>query len=112
MAVNHGNGPELTNLQIQDLAERLEVSSPIMSYRVVGERVELHLLGGGVAIGSLGVPSAVVLEELSVKELRLIAAAVAQAGLGQIPGAKKLRKSELLAALATIDPKLIEEVTA
>jgi hypothetical protein len=96
----------LTDLQIQDLAEQLEISSPILSYRVVGERVELHLLGGAVAIGSLGQKSAVILEELSVKELRQIATAV------KIPGAKKLRKSELLAALATVDPKLIEEATA
>ena len=102
MAAKHGNGPELTPLQIQDLAERLEVSSPIMSYRVVGERVELHLLGGAVAVGSLG-ESGPGLDDLTVKELRLIAAAV------KIPGAKKLRKSELLAALERVDPKLIEE---
>ena len=96
MATKQGDGPELNSLEIQDLAERLDITSPIMSYRVVGERVELHLLGGGVAIGRLG-EGGVDLDTLSVKELRKIAQAV------KIPGAKRLRKAELLAALSTVD---------
>jgi len=104
MATKQGDGPELSSLEIQDLAEQLDISSPIMSYRVVGERVELHLLGGGVAIGRLGeklndVQPAIYiyLDDLSVRDLRKIAQAV------KIPGAKRLRKAELLAALSTVD---------
>lgn len=102
MASKLGNGPELTSLEIQDLAERLDVSTPIMSYRVVGERVELHLLGGGVAIGSLDEkPTTAQLVNFTAKELRKIAVII------KIPGAAKLRKSELLAALADIEPRIL-----
>lgn len=102
MATKQGDGPELNSLEIQDLAERLDITSPIMSYRVVGERVELHLLGGGVAIGRLGeklndVQPAIDLDDLSVRDLRKIAQAI------KIPGAKRLRKAELLAALSIVD---------
>lgn len=40
---------ELTALQIQDVIERAEVTTPVLSYKVTGNRVELHLLGGPVA---------------------------------------------------------------
>jgi hypothetical protein len=40
---------ELTDLQLQDVIERAEVSTPVLAYKVVGRRVELHLLGGPVA---------------------------------------------------------------
>ena len=96
MATKQGDGPELSSLEIQDLAEQLDISSPIMSYRVVGERVELHLLGGGVAIGRLG-EGGIDLDDLTVSQLKAIAQAV------KIPGAKRLRKAELLAALSTVD---------
>ena len=39
----------LTDLQLQDVIERAEVSTPVLAYKVVGNRVELHLLGGPVA---------------------------------------------------------------
>lgn len=96
MATKQGDGPELSSLEIQDLAEKLDITSPIMSYRVVGERVELHLLGGGVAIGRLG-EGVINLDDLSVRDLRKVAQAV------KIPNAKRLRKAELLAALSIID---------
>jgi hypothetical protein len=38
----------LTHQQIQDIAQREGVNNPIMSARVVGNRVELHLLGGAI----------------------------------------------------------------
>lgn len=40
---------ELTDLQLQDVIERAEVSTPVLAYKVIGSRVELHLLGGPVA---------------------------------------------------------------
>jgi hypothetical protein len=40
---------ELSELQIRDVIERAEVSTPVLAYKVVGNRVELHLLGGPVA---------------------------------------------------------------
>jgi len=40
---------ELTDLQIQDVIERAEVTTPVLAYKVMGNRVELHLLGGPVA---------------------------------------------------------------
>ncbi len=40
---------ELTELQIRDVIERAEVSTPVLAYKVLGNRVELHLLGGPVA---------------------------------------------------------------
>jgi hypothetical protein len=49
MQKHHDSDQELTPLQIQDIAERAEVDTPIMSYKVVGNRVELHLLGGAIA---------------------------------------------------------------
>lgn len=100
MATKQGDGPELSSLEIQDLAEKLDITSPIMSYRVVGERVELHLLGGGVAIGRLG-EGVIDLDDLSVRDLRKVAQAV------KIPNAKRLRKAELLAALSIIDHKTL-----
>lgn len=39
----------LTDLQLRDVIERAEVTSPVLAYKVVGNRVELHLLGGPVA---------------------------------------------------------------
>ena len=40
---------ELTDLQLQDVIERAEVSTPVLAYKVIGQRIELHLLGGPVA---------------------------------------------------------------
>jgi hypothetical protein len=40
---------ELSELQIRDVIERAEVTTPVLAYKVLGNRVELHLLGGPVA---------------------------------------------------------------
>jgi hypothetical protein len=40
---------ELTEIQLQDVIERAEVTTPVLAYKVTGSRVELHLLGGPVA---------------------------------------------------------------
>jgi hypothetical protein len=40
---------ELSELQIRDVIERAEVTTPVLAYKVAGNRVELHLLGGPVA---------------------------------------------------------------
>ncbi len=39
----------LTDLQLQDVIERAEVTTPVLAYKVTGNRVELHLLGGPIA---------------------------------------------------------------
>ncbi|MFZ0547823.1 MAG: Rho termination factor N-terminal domain-containing protein [Candidatus Promineifilaceae bacterium] len=39
----------LTDVQLQDVIERAEVTTPVLAYKVSGNRVELHLLGGPIA---------------------------------------------------------------
>lgn len=57
---------ELTPFQLQDVIERAEVSTPVLAYKVIGSRVELHLLGGPVAYVEADwlVEPEVVLEEI------------------------------------------------
>ena len=49
MQKHHDSETELTPLQIHDLVEREEITTPILAYKVIGGRVELYLLGGAVA---------------------------------------------------------------
>jgi hypothetical protein len=39
---------DLDDSRVRHAAEELKIETPIMSVRVVGERLELHLLGGTV----------------------------------------------------------------
>ena len=98
--------------EIQAIAEDLDINVPIMSYKVVGGRVELHLYGGGIAIhetrSAAGDVDEVVaqLNGIRVRDLRKIAKE-----LGVAKPTTKL-KTELLvelAARAELDPAAVQE---
>jgi len=104
---------ELTPAQIQNIAEELEVGSPIMAYRVVGDRVELHLVGGGIATyDQAGEVSTQPIDvEASNPDLELFIELVAglnvnqlrkAAGMLGIPGANRMKKQLLIEALSKI----------
>ena len=88
--------PELTQRQLLDIAHEHEVNVPISAYRVVGDRVELFLYGGGrISHSSAG---RIALADLDTKQLRYLATHL------NIPGRTKMKRAELLTALATADP--------
>lgn len=62
---------ELTAKDLQDIARLAKIDSPIQAYRVVGNRVELTLLGG--VKREIPLQIKVSLEDMSLKELRSIA---------------------------------------
>lgn len=82
---------------VKQAAVELGVDKPIMSYKVVGNRVELHLLGGSVAVWTRRSPGPyrrrAVLSRLSTKELRR------QARLHEIRGRSKMSRSQLIDAI-------------
>ena len=113
--------PDLSPQEIQAIAEDLDINVPIMSYKVVGGRVELHLYGGGIAIHEtqpakpnetdvLGQLVSDIIEQqlhdLRVRDLRKIAKE-----LGITRTSMKLRKELLieLAARAELDPAAVQE---
>ena len=75
--------------KIKRAAKILEVDKPIMSYRVVGDRVELRLLGGSVAILDPH-PS---YRDMRVSELKQIARRL------KVPGRSKMNREQLVQAL-------------
>jgi hypothetical protein len=95
---------------VRQAAAELGVDKPIMSYKVIGDRIELHLLGGSVVKSpARPVPNAVsgtdpdlavppyqrrdVLSHLSTKELRRRASEV------NIRGRSKMSRAQLIEAL-------------
>lgn len=62
---------ELTPKELQDIARLARIDSPIQAHRVVGNRLELTLLGG--VKREIALHNKVNLEELSLKELQSIA---------------------------------------
>ena len=63
---------QLTAQELQSAAKQLDVKTPIMSHKVVGNRVELHLLGGAVVQGQvkdLGAAETPDLDSLGYREL-------------------------------------------
>ncbi|MGB3714493.1 MAG: hypothetical protein WA996_08700 [Candidatus Promineifilaceae bacterium] len=100
---------------VKQAAVELGVDKPIMSYKVVGDRIELHLLGGSTAVWTARpVPKAVTgpvpdlagpfdrrrtrLAHLSTKELR------SRASERRLRGRSKMSRSQLIEALeATSD---------
>ena len=94
--------------EIQAIAEDLDINVPIMSYKVVGGRVELHLYGGGIAIHETQPAASIVdqLDNLRVRDLRKIAKE-----LGITRTSMKLKKELLieLAARAEHDPAAVQE---
>jgi hypothetical protein len=109
---------QLSHEELQALAKDLDINTPIMSHRVVGDRIELHLLGGfeytvfdmlapeklapeKSGARAIDIPS--LLADLSVKELRLIAK-----DLG-ISGYSKMKKAALVKALSSLDADLVSD---
>lgn len=94
---------------VKQAAEELGVDKPIMSYKVVGDRIELHLLGGSTAVWTARpVPKAVTgpvpdlaaspyqrrtLLTVSIKELRR------QAAKRHLRGRSKMSRAQLIEAL-------------
>ena len=94
--------------EINAIAQDLDIDVPIMSYKVVGGRVELHLYGGGIAIHETQPAVSVVdrLDNLRVRDLRKIAKE-----LGITRTSMKLKKELLveLAARAELDPAAVQK---
>jgi hypothetical protein len=90
-----------TALLKQAVAE-LGVDKPIMSYRVVGDRIELHLLGGDIIhwpyLSGPAVPDQnAQLSSLSVVKLRRLARK------HKIRGRSKMSRAQLIEALEAHD---------
>ena len=98
----------LTRDQIKTIAEELEINQPIMSYRVVGDRVELRLLGGSTAVyeeaGAGDV--AVDLSKMGIKQLRFLATKF------MVPKRSKMSKMQLIEALSEHDQSAIATAIA
>ena len=83
---------------MKQIAEELGIDVPIMSSKVVGNRVELYLYGGQVLnyppVDDKKVP-AVDLQTMTVGELREIAK------IAEVPGYSKMKKAQLIKALTS-----------
>lgn len=90
---------ELSPQELQAIAKELNIKTPIFSYRVVGDRVELHLLGGRQVTydPALAVDIPSLLSDLTVKELRLIAQDL------DVSGNSKMIKAALVKALSDLN---------
>ena len=86
--------------QLKYILKSLKINSPVMAYRVVGNRVELQLLGGSTAEFFMVDDPA--LHEMSLSYLRTLAAAF------DIPGRDKMSKKSLLVALQEQDPVALQ----
>lgn len=106
---------ELTSLEIKEIAIQLDINTPILSYRVVGDRVELHLLGGATAVWDPAIvnkpttPAVDLLSLLSgmtVKELKAVAKELS------IDTPKRMKKAELIEAIMRLEPIAIADAIA
>ena len=94
----------LTNDQIKHIVEELEINQPIMSYKVVGSRVELRLLGGLTAVYNDPEAEPAVAElvealaRLKIKDIRFLATKF------MIPKRGSMNKIQLIEALSNQDP--------
>jgi oligoribonuclease (3'-5' exoribonuclease) len=79
--------------RVKQAAKILEVDKPIMSHRVVGSRIELHLLGGSVAV----LDSHPFYRDMGVSELKQLARR------HKIRGRSKMNRDQLIQALEEID---------
>ena len=85
---------ELSQKQLLEIAHEQDVDVPILSYRIVGDRIELNLYGGQVISAPAELPQfATVLEDLPLAKLRKMAADL------DIPGRSKMDKNELIEAI-------------
>lgn len=100
----------LSPQEIQDIARELSVDTPILSYRVVGNRVELYLLGGATAVYEkrkyqAADPSSI-LSGMTVKELHAVAMELA------IDTPKRMKKAELIEVIMRLEPIAIADAIA
>ena len=79
--------------KIKDAVRELKIDKPIMSYKVVGSRVELHLLGGSVEV----LDSRPFYRDMSLPELKRLARR------HKIPGRSKMNRQQLIESLEAID---------
>ena len=93
---------DLSNEQLKHIVEELEINQPILAYKVVGDRIELRLLGGSTAVYDEGLPGQInimqLLAGLSAKDLRFLAAKF------MIKKRGTMNKIQLIEALAQQDP--------
>jgi hypothetical protein len=87
--------------RVKEAAIKLGVDKPIMSHKVVGDRIELHLYGGSVVTwpppGKRLHPGLIdQLEDRPVSELRKLAREY------HIAGQSKMNRAQLIAALEEI----------
>jgi len=87
--------------RVKQAVKELGVDKPIMSYRVVGDRVELHLLGGSIvrwpAIDDPEDPlSDSGLDFWTLKEIKNLAS------IHKIPGRSKMNRDQLIEALRKV----------
>jgi len=100
---------KLTPAQLKIIVKALKINRPVLSHRVVGNRVELHLLGGSKAVFSdVGLfddprPN---LDNMSLKNLRALSTVLG------IPGRGQLNKADLIAALYDLDPDVLVNALA
>lgn len=90
MAAPYNSERELRPEELKAIITELGVSNPVMSYRIVGSRIELNLLGGAVVRGKIDNED---LSNLSKKDLYALAK-----GLG-ISGRTKMSRKELEEAI-------------
>lgn len=83
---------QLEPLQIRDIAEQLDIDTPILSHKVIGSRVELYLLGGAVATFELEQEPQ--LDEMSYDELYALARKI------NLRGRSNMLADELRVAIA------------
>jgi hypothetical protein len=89
--------------EIKHIVEELAINQPILAYKVVGSRVELHLLGGATAVYRQPDAEAIfqALATLKRKDLRFLAAKFLIRGRG------KMNKSQLIDALTKEDARAL-----
>jgi hypothetical protein len=83
--------------QVKLAAEAHGVDKPIMSYRVVGGRLELYLLGGSVVYHKL-YHSNPIYRDMGLAELKKLATS------HKIPGRSKMNRIQLIEALEEVNP--------
>ena len=93
--------PKNIDSRVKKAAIKLGIDKPIMSYKVVGDRIELHLYGGSIVMwpppGKRLHPGLIdQLEDTPVSDLRKLAREY------HIAGRSKMTRDQLIAALEAI----------
>ena len=90
MAEPYNSERELKPEELKAVIDELKVSNPVMSYRIVGSRIELNLLGGAIVRGTIDNED---LSNLSLKDLKSLATGL------NIQGRSKMSREELEEAI-------------